>query len=113
MPIVYVIQAPTNAVVNLSTAKEFGELKIILATDAWPSVKSEEALENLRAALKDFRKEDYILFAGGDPAAAFLAGLVLPETYEEPIQWLRYDRGIDGNGHRTAQGHYTPTSIDY
>jgi hypothetical protein len=53
------------------------------------------------------------LFAGGDPAAAFLAGLVLPETYEEPIQWLRYDRGIDGNGHRTAQGHYTPTIIDY
>ena len=116
-PTVYVIQAPrqtSNGVgVDLTSANDFGQIEFILPSYAQPSLDPEGAMRDLRRAFENFGPEDYVASVGGDPAAIFLAGLVLPEFFSGEIRWLRWERRRDVKGNRDGTGYYLPTKIPY
>ena len=110
---VYVVQAPRNAGhVDFSSAADFGKVKFILRDNAMALSSPHETLEEIRRQLENFGPDDYITSISGDPAASFMAGLCLPESYDGPIQWLRWERIRDENGNRTTKGFYVPATID-
>lgn len=110
-PIVYLIQEPTTEK-DLSSAAQYGKIVPILASSDKPSQSPEKSLETLWNSLQNYRPAiDYICFAGGDPLAEFLAGIVLERLAFENITRLVWNRIRDSSGVRSGTGFYMPKII--
>jgi hypothetical protein len=111
---VFRLQEPPAAVEfsrDYASCRGYGEMRTILACNENPSNDAHACYEKLRAALSDFKPGDFILWSGGDPMSAFLAGVVLGDLGAEDVNWLRWDRRTDGTGARTRHGYYTPVRL--
>lgn len=121
MSTVYLIAQPSvnrqGELPKLEPLREYGEVRVLCQTGEWPSFNPRRCLNFMRSRLAHFDPaRDYLVWAGGDTLAAFLAGIVVGELGArgvEHIQWLRYDRPKDqGTGQRTDVGaRYVPITI--
>lgn len=106
-PIVYVIQEPgPNR--DFSSAQRYGTLSFVLQRGDRPSYLPGPVYAKLRKALKDFTDQDYVIWAGGDPMASILAGMVLRDLPLREVNFLRWERERDSNGKKTGCGYYVP-----
>lgn len=80
-----------------------------------PSAYPQQAFDKmLRIMAEEASEGDYVLWAGGDPMSLLLAGMVLAHLgLTDNIEWLRWDRRTDPEGHRTGFGYYTPVRISF
>lgn len=113
---VFLIQASRRPF-DLTTAQAFGEVVPVLQERDSPSVALAPALVKIRQALRDYDPQtDYLLAAGGDQLASFLAGAILTEDghlHRDAVSWLRWDRHRDDDGRRfTNQGEYVPVRFN-
>jgi len=107
----YLVQYPSNPKVDLSLADRYGEILPVNHTSLNVSSTPGQALQNLRTALRNFNPEDdYLLWAGGDPMAIFLAGIAIGELGIEEFQVLVYNR-IRDEDRNIIGGKYVPTRI--
>ena len=115
-PIVFRIQEPPAKVEetrDYSSCRGYGEMVTLLSARDNPSVEPDLCYEFISERLDscNVREGDFLLWAGGDPMSAFLAGQVLAELGVSGLKWLRWDRRTDANGTRTNHGYYTPVEI--
>jgi hypothetical protein len=89
----------------------YGEMRTILGPRDNPSVDWETCERKFSEAIREMRPNDFILWAGGDPASAFLAGVRLSARGALNLKWLRWDRRTNEIGERTRHGYYTPVEI--
>jgi hypothetical protein len=118
---VFLIQPPTanksGWVPDLSSATRYGAIVNVLGPEDQPSLSPGPCLRKIRYRLKDFTEDDYILFAGGDPAAMLLVGVALRDGITinrfapRSIKLLRWERERDQDGRRTKMGAYLPTEV--
>lgn len=85
----------------------------ILASDLNPSIYPVEAYEKLKNALASSTEGDFILWSGGDPMAALIAGQVLAELGKTGLQWLRWDKKAENGERSRILGSYTAVSIPH
>lgn len=116
-PVVWVMQAPDESRVDLSSVRGYGEIVPLLDKRPAPSIDPDAALNAMRLKFRDVRDGDYLLDTPGcDPVCALLAGVALAEAIEAGqlegrIHWLRWDRRTDESGQRTRFGYYTPVKM--
>lgn len=112
-PSVHVIQAPSSPVIDLSSAVEYGTIRNIYPSRFQTSLDPDRAIAEMREYLQvNYKSGDYVASVGGDQASIFIAGLVLPEFTDEPINWLRWEKRRNSRGERLPDGFYTPVIID-
>ena len=101
MAVVYIPQEPRKRdaktgqwiqAFDLSPAKEFGELKVLLPHGSLP-IDTEPMIKNIKDGLKDFSSDDYLL-AIGNPTAMVLAGIVASQNNNGSIKMLYWDSKI-------------------
>ena len=86
---VYVVQEVTGR--NILSAKEFGELKLLLPEGNQVVLSSQPTVNKLRRKLKDFCDDDYLLLMG-DPVAMGIACAIASDVNRGRIQCLKWDR---------------------
>ena len=106
-PTVYVVQEPGPAR-DFDSVTAYGDLHFVLPRNSRPSFAPDLVLRDLRSRLADFTTRDYIVWAGGDPLASILAGIVLRELGHSTVQYLRWERHLNPDGSRSSQGYYVP-----
>ncbi len=110
---VYLIQEPTTTSPrDLSSANRYGKIISVLAIGDRPSMLPGPTLHKLRKGLRDFKPDDYLVWAGGDPLAMMLAGVVMTELGYREFKFLRWDRERGTDRSRTGGGFYIPTAIN-
>jgi hypothetical protein len=109
---VFVIQDPGISR-DFSSALDYGSLFFLLEKNDRPSYDPKIVHTKLQKILGDnFSSEDYIVWAGGDPMAPVLVGMVLEELGFDRFKNLRWERVRDRNKRRTGEGYYVPVTID-
>ena len=108
--IVYVIQAPSQSR-DFSSALKYGKLIFLLENHEKVSMLPVKAIGLLRRKLRNFSKEDFIVWSGGDPLAPILAGIVLGEYAFKEVNYLRWERNKLDNGLRANTGYYIPGKL--
>lgn len=108
--VVYVIQQPAQSR-EFGSAQKYGRVEFVLSSAEKVSILPARALGILRRRLKPFTKEDYIVWAGGDPFAPILAGIVLGEYGFSEINYLRWEREKMDGGLRSSNGYYLPGKL--
>ena len=108
MQTVYLIQEPRGYAKDLSSAKDFGPIKMILSETDNPSVNASKCIHKIYQALKDFKPGDMLFSAGGDHWALFQAAIVLKDLgYNDEIKVLHWQRDRDLKGQRkSGYGYY-------
>jgi len=106
VPIVWLIQEPYHPR-DLKSVIGFGNIETVLSKSENPSVHPDSCFNKMTNILSHCRPDDYILWAGGDPCAAFMAGLVLGQLKKEGLIWLRWDRHTNSDGERKKHGYYS------
>lgn len=114
-PKVWLLQESWSQNADLSSAHRYGTVIPILGSQDHPGRSPGPSLFKLKKALEDYHPDDYIAYALADPAAVFLAGMVMAKEglLKETVQWLRWERERATDGARTSGGYYTPTPILY
>jgi len=87
---VYVVQEP-NANKNILSATDFGELKMILPARENMMFSPAPTVSKIKAALKDYSDDDYILCIG-DPAAIGIAIHYALMANRQRVNILKWDR---------------------
>ena len=109
---VFVIQDPGIAR-DFSSALDYGSLIFILEKNDRPSYDPKIVHKKIRDSLfNNFSSEDYIIWAGGDPMAPVLVGIVLREIGFDKFKNLRWERVRDKNKRRTGDGYYVPVTVE-
>ena len=92
---VSVTLVPSSALVpqayDLSPAKKFGELKVLLPHGSLP-IDTEPMISTLQDSLKDFSDDDYLL-AIGNPTAMVMAGIIASQNNEK-LKMLYWDSKV-------------------
>ena len=97
---------------DLSPAMEFGPLAYIFEGDDHPGLTPGPALRKAQKVLSDFGDDDFLCWAGGDPAGLTIATLAAASVNQDQFQFLRWERYRGGDGHRVpGAGFYTPVTI--
>ena len=86
---VYVVQEVKGR--NILSAKEFGELKLLLPEGSQIVLSAAPTVRKLRAKLKDFCDEAYLLLIG-DPAAIGLACSIASDFNRGRYKCLKWDK---------------------
>lgn len=76
-------------VYDLSPAEEFGEVKVILTPSANPFTSMESIQADLREALADMTKDDYLLLVG-NPAILGVTTAIAAEYTDGELQLLQW-----------------------
>ena len=97
---VYVVQEVKGR--NILSAKEFGELKLLLPEGSQIVLSAAPTVRKLRAKLKDFCDEDYLLLIG-DPAAIGIACSIASDVNRGRYKCLKWDK---------IESTYYPIEID-
>lgn len=103
MPDVYVTQQPPIDR-DLQTVTAYGTVRVLLPRRAQPSADPDEYYPKVAEALQNFTKNDFVLYAGGDPLAYAMALLVLADMGFTRVNTLRWER----NKARDGSGFYVP-----
>jgi hypothetical protein len=110
--VVYLVQEPTKSVLDLTSAHEYGRIETLLTSSDRPTHAPGPCLKILRDKLAGMKKDDFIMWAGGDMTGVFLAGLVIAELPFKQINVLRWERQINLEGERTGKGFYMPVTVN-
>lgn len=97
---------------DLSSAVRYGKIQFLLSSSDRPGTNPNSALATMRKGLVGFSSSDYLGWAGGDPMAPILAGMVLAEMGVSELQYLKWDRSRDNYGRRTSGGFYVPQKFN-
>lgn len=116
MGTVYIVQeprlGPDHAARDFSPAMQYGQLRFVLRASDNPSLQPNRYAEEMWDILQNFGKDDFLLWAGGDPLGLAIAASLVAQANEGFINWLRWDRERDSNtGRRTGMGYYTPVKV--
>jgi len=99
---------------RLEGLAEFGEVHTLLPDGNQPSFRPGKTMDALVKQLTElYSAGDYLVWAGGDTLAAFMAGVVMERLGVDEITWLRYDRPYDEElRRRTEKGaRYVPVKV--
>lgn len=113
-PVVYRIQELWKKVEmtrDYSSLAGFGRIITVLDENDNTSRHTAECFAKMEKTLADVRDGDYILWAGGDPLTAFLAGVICERKGVNSVQWLRWDRKLAEDKTRTTEGKYSPLNV--
>lgn len=108
--VVYVIQEPGPGR-DFSSAQRYGRVEFLLSRDDKPSFTPGPVLQKLRRVMHRIQPGSYITWAGGDPMAPVLAGIVLRELNMVDVKFLRWERERNENRVRTGRGYYVPAEF--
>ena len=101
MPVVYVVQTPSRASVDLTPALMYGRIQFLIEDPTMqPSLAPGRARRMMEDSLKDFEPGiDYLASVGGDPVGTLILGQLTQDWWpHQPVRFLRYDRGYRPNG---------------
>lgn len=113
-PVIWKLQEPPpkrEAVRDYGELSRSGRIVTILRHDECPSIHPVECERKLKEALSEFRSGDSVLWCGGDPMTAFIAGKVMSDLGLGAVRWLRWDRAVGEDGKRLRVGTYVPVSV--
>ena len=113
---VFVIQKPTpggrnNFTYDVTPAGVFGKIQYIFTGEYQPYQDTERAEKDAYSALAEFNDEDYLLWAGGDPAGLIIAGAVASNVNEGSINYLRWNKMRTADKSEVLGGQYVPINI--
>ena len=106
---VYIIQETIGR--DYSSALKYGRIEFILGSEDRSGILPARSLAFLRSKLRNFTKEDYIVWAGGDPMSPVLAGIALGELAFHEINYLRWERIKNPEGLPRMVGYYIPGKL--
>ena len=119
MPRVYVAHQPrptagpnSRNTYDITPALQYGEVVFVFEASFSPSSNPEEAAEIAHEKLKDIQPGDYIVWAGGDPLAAFIVGALAADKTAGQLKYLRWDRERGDGGIATGRGCYSPVALE-
>lgn len=110
MPKVFFIQEPSERV-DVSHAETYGEVCHLFPKNERPSYTPAPSYRKLQRLCAEISPEDYVAWAGGDPLAAVIGGMVLGEQGFSEFNFLRWERVKDTDGNRLNRGFYAPTKL--
>ena len=99
---------------DFSSASRYGSLHFLLSKKDSRSRLPPNCILKIRKKLReefDYEK-DYIIWAGGDPLANLMAGIVIGVLRFPKINFLKWEKEKDLEGNRVeGRGFYTPVEI--
>ena len=101
-------RGPDNSY-DVSSAVEYGPLEYIYEDGFIPYRDPERAETIAWDKLKDFTSDDYLLWAGGDPAGMVIVSMILGFRTDGEINLLRWDR--DKDTRQMLGGRYVPIKL--
>jgi len=109
---VFVLQA-TRYQADVSPAAVYGEIIFVLSAGDRTCSNPELSAEKLTKALKDFNyREDFIVWAGGDPLSAIVTGLVLSNLGMKKFRFLRFEKNRHTKPGQPVTGFYSPVEVN-
>lgn len=96
---------------DISTALTYGPMDYLLPRGERPSYAPAPAYRKLQQSLANVKPEDFVVWAGGDPLAAIIGGMVLGQQGFSEFNFLRWERMQDEDGRRIKEGYYAPTKL--
>lgn len=114
-PIIFRLQEPISRIEqtrDYESCRGYGEMRTILSCRQNPSTEIDLCYRLMIESFSEAQEGDFVLWAGGDPMTALIAGIVLSDfDLCTKVKWLRWDRRTDQNGNRTSFGYYVPVEI--
>jgi len=108
---VYVLQA-TRFQADVSPAAVYGDIVFVLSAGDRTCSNPEASMDKLFQALEKFNyKEDFIVWAGGDPLSAILAGMILSELGITKFRFLRFEKSHASKPGQPVSGFYSPIEV--
>jgi hypothetical protein len=108
---VFVLQA-TRHQADVSPAAVYGEIQFVLSTGDRTCANPELSMHRLRQAFADFDPmHDYILWAGGDPLSAIVAGMVMIDMKIRQFRYLRFEKNRNTKPGQPVTGFYSPVEV--
>ena len=109
---VYVLQA-TRHQADVSPAAVYGDIIFILSAGDRTCSNPELSIEKLARGLENFKyKEDFIVWAGGDPLSAIAAGAILFDLGITKFRFLRFEKNRASKPGQPVNGFYSPVEVD-
>lgn len=109
---VFVLQA-TKFQADVSPAAVYGDIRFVLSPSDRSCSNPELSLGKLFKELEEFRpREDFIVWAGGDPLSAILAGMVLAELGILKFRFLRFEKNRHTKPGQPVTGFYSPVEVN-
>jgi hypothetical protein len=109
---VFVVQmpkpGPRGYVYDISPALQFGQPIYVFDAQDQPGLTPVPSMFHALKVLKDFGDDDYLLWAGGDPAGLAIAALAAGRANKGRFKFLRWERERDNEGKRNGRGFYIP-----
>lgn len=114
---IFLIEQPepaksTGWMPDLTSAQKYGTLVPIFTRSDRPTIRPQQAIEKAKLALRDFREDDYVLWATGDPCGLFIVSSILAQKGFTRVSYLRWERTRNAYGERDGSGLYVPLIID-
>lgn len=108
---VYVLQA-TRYQADVSPASVYGEIMFVLSAGDRTCSNPELSAEKLFDALEEFNpREDFIVWAGGDPLSAIMTGMVMERLGISKFRFLRFEKSRTTKVGQPATGFYSPVEV--
>lgn len=108
---VYVLQA-TRHQADVSPAGVYGEIQFVLSAGDRTCSNPELSMERLRRALSDFDPiHDFVVWAGGDPLSAIVAGMVMLDLGIRKFRYLRFEKNRHTKPGEPVTGFYSPVEV--
>jgi hypothetical protein len=108
---VYVLQA-TRHQADVSPAAVYGDIQFVLSAGDRTCSNPELSMERLRKALRDFDPlNDFIVWAGGDPLSAIVAGMVMLDLGITKFRYLRFEKNRNTKPGEPIRGFYSPVEV--
>lgn len=115
MGTVFVIQepkpGPKGFTYDISPAMGFGAIEFVFEAREQPGMTPGPAMFKALKKLRGFSDDDYLLWAGGDPAGLSIVTMAAAAENMGRIKFLRWERGRDVSGERTRGGFYIAVPI--
>ena len=113
---VYVVNRPTRNkfgwTPDLTDATRYGSLEVIFEPEDKPQFIPGPSIQKARRKLKEFGKDDYLLWpGGGDPIAAMVVCMIASE-YSPVVRVLRWERNIEEGDRDRRKGYYMPVALE-
>lgn len=109
---VYVLQA-TRYQADVSPAAVYGEIVFILSAGDRTCSNPEISMDKLTRGLENFNyREDFIVWAGGDPLSAIVAGAILFDLGITKFRFLRFEKNRGTKPGQQVNGFYSPVEVD-
>lgn len=119
MSTVYIIQASIpgghrKATYDTTPAEQYGQIRYIFEGSFSPSAQADKAISIAHKALENFNSdEDYIVWAGGDPAGMLIVGaLAYHYSLDGDVKFLKWENNRDPETRQAnGSGHYIPVTM--